>query len=66
LRRQKNDGCTPANLLFDSRSTIDPTSSQPGNGDLFAIPGFESERDRGQCLSDHFRLVLAADYRRRG
>ena len=63
---QKNDRCTPANLLFDNPSTVDPTSSQPGDGDLFAISGRGAERDRGQCLSDHARLVVAAGYRRRG
>jgi len=65
LRRQKKDRCTPANLLFDNPSTVDPTSSQPGDGDLFAISGRGPERDRGQCLSDHARLVVAAGYRRR-
>ncbi|NJL18132.1 MAG: hypothetical protein HC938_14125 [Nitrospira sp.] len=64
LRRQKNYCCTPKNLLFDNPSAVDPTSSQPGDGDLFVISGLGVERDRGQCLFGQARLVVAAGYRR--
>ena len=65
LRSQKEDCCTAAILLFDNPSTVDPTSSQLGNGDFFAISDHGVVRDRGQCLSDQARLVVAAGYRRR-
>ena len=65
LLRQESNRFTRVNPLFDNLSTIESPSRQPGNGDLLAISGHEHERDRGQCLSDHFRHVLTTGYRRR-
>lgn len=55
----------PQTCSLTTPLTIESPPRQPRNGDLFAIPGREPERDRGHCLSDHFRHVVAAGYRRR-
>jgi hypothetical protein len=65
LRQQESDRITLVNPLFGTHPAIEQPLSQPANGDLLAICGREPERDRGQCLSDHFHHVVAAGYRRR-
>jgi hypothetical protein len=65
LQQQEIDRFTLVNPLFDNPPIIKPPPRQCGNGDLFAISRREPERNRRQCLSDHFHPVVAAGYRRR-